>query len=132
MIGGAGNPWGALVPATGPNIGPGSLSKHGQWTHSAKLSPEEKLIKLEIISFPKTNDSLKAFDPLQHNKKSNIRETKHLSTDADSSTHTTEGWTKNTQKNNFFFYGKNHPKRKNSKTSRNTPKLAICPLTRGL
>ena len=43
MIGGAGNPWGALVPATGPNIGPGSLSKHGQWTHSAKLSPGEKM-----------------------------------------------------------------------------------------
>ena len=31
-------------------------------------------------------------------KKSRIRETKHLSTDADSSTDTTVGWTKNTQK----------------------------------
>ena len=30
-------------------------------------------------------------------KKSRIRETKHLSTDADSSTDTTVGWTKNTQ-----------------------------------
>ena len=28
--------------------------------------------------------------------------------------------------------GKNHSKRKNSKTSRNMPKIAICPLTRGL
>ena len=31
-------------------------------------------------------------------EKSRIRETKHLSTDADSSTDTTVGWTKNTQK----------------------------------
>ena len=35
-------------------------------------------------------------------KKSLIRETKHLSTDADSSTDTTVGWTKNTQKPKFF------------------------------
>ena len=34
--------------------------------------------------------------------KSRIRETKHLSTDADSSTDTTVGWTKNTQKPKFF------------------------------
>ena len=36
-------------------------------------------------------------------KKSRIRETKHLSTDADSSTDTTVGWTKNTQKPKFFL-----------------------------
>ena len=35
-------------------------------------------------------------------KKSCILETKHLSTDADSSTNTTVGWTKNTQKPIFF------------------------------
>ena len=35
-------------------------------------------------------------------KKSRIRETKHLSTDADSSTDTTLAWTKNTQKPKFF------------------------------
>ena len=35
-------------------------------------------------------------------KKSRIRETKHLSTDADSSTDNTVGWTKNTQKPDFF------------------------------
>ena len=34
--------------------------------------------------------------------------------------------------NPIFFYGKNHPKRKNSKTSKTMPKLAIRPLTRGL
>ena len=33
------------------------------------------------------------------------------------------GWTKNTQKPNFFENGKNHPKFKNSKTSRNMPKF---------
>ena len=32
----------------------------------------------------------------------------------------------------FLKNGKNHPKRKNSKTSRDMPKLAIHPLTRGL
>ena len=35
-------------------------------------------------------------------KKSRIRETKHLSTDADISTDTTVGWTKNTQKPKFL------------------------------
>ena len=35
-------------------------------------------------------------------KKSRIRETKHLSTDADSSTDTTVGWTKNSRKPKFF------------------------------
>ena len=65
-------------------------------------------------------------------KKSRVRETKHLSTDADSSTDTTVGWTKNTQKTEFVENGNNHPKRKNSKTSRNMPKLAIRPSTRGL
>ena len=49
-----------------------------------------------------------------------------------SSTDTTVGWTKNTQKPNFFEKRKNHPKRKNSKTPRDMPKLAIYPSTRGL
>ena len=35
-------------------------------------------------------------------KKSRIRETKHLSTDADSSTDAIGGWTKNTPKPDFF------------------------------
>ena len=35
-------------------------------------------------------------------KESRIRETKHLLTNADSSTDTTVGWTKNTQKPNFL------------------------------
>ena len=47
-------------------------------------------------------------------KKSRIRETRHLSTDADSSTDTTVGWTKNTQKPNFL---------ENRKQSSKTPKL---------
>ena len=65
-------------------------------------------------------------------KKSRIRETKHLSTDADSSTDSTVGWTKNPKNPIFLKNGKNHPKRKNSKTSRDMPILAIYPLTRGL
>ena len=116
-------------------------------------------------------------------KKSRIRETKHLSTDADISTNTTAGWPKNTQKPKFIEKrkksskleklktvqkyakisntpfdqrslihwkawfpgrpripqnpnclknGKNYQKRKNSKTSKNMPKLAIRPLTIGL
>ena len=48
-------------------------------------------------------------------KKSHIRETKHLLTDADSSTDTTVGWTKNTRKPKKLKNGKIHPKRKNSK-----------------
>ena len=38
---------------------------------------------------------------LPYLKKSRLRETKHLSTDAYSSTNTTVGWTKNTQKPTF-------------------------------
>ena len=41
-----------------------------------------------------------------HIKKSQLRETKHLSTDADSSTDTTVGWTKNTPKTEFIENGK--------------------------
>ena len=119
-------------------------------------------------------------------QKSRVRETKHLSTDADSSTDAIGGWTKNTPKPDFFEKrkkspktqklrnvqkydkisntpfdhrslihreawfspcfvgqripqnpiflknGKNHLKHKNTKMSRNMPKLAIRPLTRGL
>ena len=36
-------------------------------------------------------------------KKSRIRETKHLSTDADSSTNAIGGWAKNTQKPDFYW-----------------------------
>ena len=65
-------------------------------------------------------------------EKSRIRETKHLSTDADSSTDTTVGWTKNTKNTIFLKNGKNHINCKNSKTSRDMPILAINPSTRGL
>ena len=46
-------------------------------------------------------------------QKSRIRETKHLSTDADSSTDTTVGWNKNTPKPNFF-----EKRKKSSKTQK--------------
>ena len=46
-------------------------------------------------------------------KKSHIWETKHLSTDADSSTDTTVGWTKNTRKPKFC-----EKRKKSSKTQK--------------
>ena len=48
-----------------------------------------------------------------HFQKSRILETKLLSTDADSSTNTTVGWTKNSQKPNFF-----EKRKKSSKTQK--------------
>ena len=59
-----------------------------------------------------------------HTQKSCIRETKHLSTNVDSSTDTTVGWTKNTQKPKFF-----EKRKKSSKTQtlKNVQKYAkIC------
>ena len=46
-------------------------------------------------------------------KKSRIRETKHLLTDADSCTDAIGGWTKITQKPDFFEKQKNSPKTQN-------------------
>ena len=46
-------------------------------------------------------------------KKSRIRETKHISTDADSSTDITVGWTKNSRKPKFF-----EKQKKSSKTQK--------------
>ena len=82
-------------------------------------SPDWTMSELDIV--------LKDID-----KKSPIRETKHLSTDADSCTDTIVWWTKNTPNPIFLKNGKNHQKHKNSKTFRNMTKLAIHPLTRGL
>ena len=53
--------------------------------------------------------------------KSRIQETKQLSTDAYSSTVTTVGWTKNTQKPNFF-----EKRKKSSKTQKPQKRLEIC------
>ena len=49
----------------------------------------------------------------EEENKSRIRETKHLSTNADSSTDITVGWTKITQKPNFF-----EKRKKSSKTQK--------------
>ena len=64
-------------------------------------------------------------------KKSSIWETKHLSMRIVSPM-PLEGGPRIPQNPIFLTSGKNHSKRKNSKTSRNKPKLAIYPLTRGL
>ena len=66
---------------------------------------------------------------LSNKKKSRIRETKHLLTDADSSTDAIGGWTKNTPKPDFLEKQKKSSKKRKP---RNMPKLAIRPLTRGL
>jgi hypothetical protein len=47
---------------------------------------------------------------ISFSEKSRIRETKHLSTDADSSTDTKVWWTKNTPKPDFFEKRKKSPK----------------------
>ena len=60
-------------------------------------------------------------------EKSRIWETSNLSTDADSCTDTTVGWTKNTQKPKKNTNGTNYSKPKNSKTSRDIQKLAWFP-----
>ena len=65
-------------------------------------------LHFETIMFGK---SINSIGDMQ--KKSRIRETKHLSTDADSSTDTTVGWTKNTRKPNFF-----EKRKKSSKTQK--------------
>ena len=62
-------------------------------------------------------------------KKSRIRETSNLSTDTDCSTDTTVGGTQNTQKQKKL---KTEKIIKNSKMSRDMPKLAVYPSTRGL
>ena len=66
-------------------------------------------------------------------KKSRLRDISNLSTNADSNTDATVGWTMNTQKpKKGLKTEKNNPKLKNSKMSIDMPKLAIYPLTRGL
>ena len=56
----------------------------------------------EFYQQPSMFQANRAISQLRFNhlktKKSRIRETKHLLTDEDSSTDTTVGWTKNTQK----------------------------------
>ena len=146
------------------------------------LNPKKKSLKKSLKKLLKKNMKIFVFA----DKKSRIRETKHLSTDADSSTDAIGGGPRlpenliflkngkkspkvqklrNVQKYDkisdtplnqgslihreawfpqcfagqripqnpiFLKNGKVHPKRKNSKTSRNMPKLAILPSTRGL
>ena len=78
------------------------------------------------------SESLIHVNKLVVNKKSRILETKHLLTDADSSTDTTVGWTKNTRKPNLFEKWKKSSKTQKLKKSRDMPILAIYPSTRGL
>ena len=63
----------------------------------------------ELLPYELVTILLQVNENLLKNK-SRIRETPSLSTDADSSTDTTVGWTKNTQKPNFFFKWKKSSK----------------------
>ena len=65
--------------------------KHSQYKNSLKPINVSKVSSTRSTHFSK------------HKKKSRKRETKHHSTDADSSTNTTIRWTKNTQTPIFFF-----------------------------
>ena len=61
-------------------------------------------------------------------EKSRIRETKHLSADADSSTDTTVWWTKNTQKPDFFEKRKKSSKTQKLKNVQKIAKISDMPL----
>ena len=94
-----------------------------------------KLSKLDGVALFMTNPPKTGFTTLSdiyifcfldiilvfYKLKSRIRETKNLSTDADSSTNTTVGWTKNTQKPNFF-----EKKEKIIQNTKTQKRLEIC------
>ena len=63
----------------------------------------------------------------QSKKKSRIRETKHLSTDADSSTDAIGGWNKNTQKHDFFDKRKRSPKTQKLRNVQKYDKISDTP-----
>ena len=65
-------------------------------------------------------------------KKSRIRETKHLSTDADSSNDTTVGRTKNTRKPNFFEKRKKSIKTRKLKNVQRYAKISYIPFNQSL
>ena len=60
-------------------------------------------------------------------KKKRIRETKHLSTDADSSTDAIGGWTKNTTKPDFFEKRKKSPKTQKIRNVQKYDKISDTP-----
>ena len=68
-------------------------------------------IYVDYISASVTNQICDVHFRFRLREKSRIRETKHLSTNADSSTDAIGGWTKNTPKPDFF-----EKRKKSSKT----------------
>ena len=60
-------------------------------------------------------------------KNSRVQETKHLSTDADISTDTTVGWTKNSRKPNFFEKRKKSSKMQKLQNVDNYAKISDTP-----
>ena len=81
-------------------------------TYKQPLKPtDKKYQKLVFFYDKKSLNCLVVGQTLVEN--SCLRETKHISTNADSSTNTTVGWTKNTKKTIFF-----EKRKKSSKTQK--------------
>ena len=70
----------------------------------------ENLLTVNILVLKLETGSIQNFGTQIKEEKSRVLETKHLSTDADSSTDAIGGWTKNTQKPYIFFKRKKSPK----------------------
>ena len=80
------------------------------WLVGARESSWDPANSIPTLSQPGPFQSFAGYALL---KESRIRETKYLLTDADSSTDTTVGWTKNTQQPKFF-----EKRKKSSKTQK--------------
>ena len=79
-----------------------------------------KYIKILLLKVGSLKDNLAR-------KKSRLQETKHLSTDADSSTDTIVWWTKNTQKPDFFEERTKTPKTQKLKNVEKYDKIIDTP-----
>ena len=98
------------------------------WPHTTQLHfgsltsdlTSDPSIRRTVAWITQQSQPVMSFVPVEQykkTKKSSIRETKHLSIDADSSTDTTVRWSRNTPKPNFF------EKRKNSSKIKKTQNL---------
>jgi hypothetical protein len=85
----------------------GTLSLELSQSRHKSLTDPTQIFFILILTFTHVSGHSGTSNLLQ---KSRIRETKHLSTDADSSTDAIGGWTKNTPKPNFFDKQKKSPK----------------------
>ena len=78
-------------------------------------------LKPDIVIIDEKNKKVVIYELTVPLKKSRIRETKHLSTNADISTDTTVGWTKQYPKTLFFWKTE-----KTIQNAKNQKRLEIC------